>query len=195
MSDKKSAEDQIVYKQLGDDGEIVYKIIIVGDPSVGKTSLIRKFVSKKMETQYIPTVGVDITKEELDINIGNKNLKIRLMLWDLAGQAQFHLLHKVYCNGSNGVVFVFDLSKAYTFSNVKNWQQMTSKHGLTNVPMILVGNKADLKEQRTISTAHVDHLKEELNISDYFETSAKEGQNVKEMFETVARRVYEHQNR
>jgi small GTP-binding protein len=194
MTEKNVDEDQLIYKQLGDDGEIVYKIIIVGDPSVGKTSLIRKFVSKKMETQYIPTVGVDITKEELDLNIGGKTFKFRLMIWDLAGQAQFHLLHKVYCNGANGIAFVFDLTKAYTFSNVKNWHQMTQKHGLNNVPIILVGNKADLKEERTISMAHVDHLKEQLNCQDYFETSALLGQNVKEMFETIAKRIYEQSN-
>jgi small GTP-binding protein len=190
----KDTEEQLIYKERGDDGEIVYKVIVIGDPSIGKTSLIRKFVNTKFSSQYIPTVGVDITKQPVQIEFGGKKLTITLMLWDLAGQPQFHLLHKVYCNGANGVLLGFDLTKSFTYSNVKNWHQMVVKHGLRDVPMILFGNKADLKDQRTVTDPHVDHLKEQLGISDYFETSALEGQNVQDLFKAIAQRIYEVKN-
>lgn len=175
----------------GEDGEIVYKVVVLGDPSIGKTSLIRKFVQEQFEVDYIPTVGVNISKQPIYIESGGKKLKINLMLWDMAGQPQFYLLHKVYYNGANAVLLGFDLTRTYTFSNVKNWHSELIKFGLANIPMILVGNKADLKGERTVSDVHIAHLKESLNIPQYFETSAKDGQNVYKLFETIARRIYE----
>ena len=116
------------------------------------------------------------------------------MLWDLAGQPQFFLLHKVYFNGANGVLLGFDLTRTHTYSNLKSWHAELIKDGLVDLPMVLVGNKSDLTEDRKISMAHVDYLKEQLSISDYVETSALTGQNVDILFETIARRIYEQKS-
>ncbi len=187
-------EDEKLYVQKREKGEIIYKVIIVGDPAIGKTSLIRKFVEDQFEFDYIPTVGVSISKQPVKLNIGGKDFNINLMLWDLAGQPQFFLLHKVYFKGANGVLLGFDLTRTHTYSNMKNWHKELVKNGLTSLPTVMVGNKVDLKDQRAVSKAHVEHMKEQLSIRDYIETSALTGENVDKLFRTIARRIFEQKH-
>ncbi len=169
--------------------ENIYKVIVIGDPAVGKTSLLTKFSTKKFNSQYLPTVGVNIVKEVMDINIQGKNTKINLMLWDIAGQPQFYMLHKPYFNGADGMFLVFDITRASTFSNVNNWYNSAVKYGLSGIPRVLVGNKIDLEDQRKIIKPHTQHLSEKLN-AEYFETSAKTGVNVDKMFRRMAELLY-----
>lgn len=180
-----------IYVQEREEGEITYKIIVVGDPAIGKTSLIRKYVKYQFEKDYIPTVGVSISKQPIELEFGGKKLKINLMLWDLAGQPQFFLLHKVYFNGANGVLLGFDLTRTHTYSNTKEWHKELVKNGLASLPMVFCGNKSDLTEDRKVSQAHIDYMREQLSIPDYVETSALTGQNVNKLFETIARRILE----
>ena len=171
--------------------EAIYKIIVIGDPSVGKTSLLTKFATDKFKAQYIPTVGVNIVKEKLELKVDNKEITVNLMLWDVAGQPQFYMLHKPYFNGADGMLLVFDVTRTSTFSNVKNWRNTTVKYGLSAIPRLLIGNKIDLKDERKISKeAHVGHLAEELNAT-YFETSAMTGENVDLIFRNIATAVYQ----
>ncbi len=183
-------EDLYIQERKSD--EITYKVIIIGDPAIGKTSLIKKYVTHQFEKDYIPTVGVSISKQPVTIKIeGDKTLNINLLLWDLAGQPVFHLLHKVYFNGANGVLLGFDLTRMHTYSNTKDWHKELVKNGLSSVPIVYFGNKSDLKENRKISHAHISHMKEQLGISDYVETSARTGENVTQLFESIARQMYE----
>lgn len=179
------------YYQEREPGDIIYKVIVIGDPAIGKTSLIRKFVKNQFEKDYLPTVGVSISKESIEMKIEGKKVIINLLLWDLAGQPQFYLLHKVYYNGANGVILGFDLTRTHTYSNLKNWHNELVKDGLIDLPMVLVGNKSDLKEERKVGMAHINHMQESLNIPDYVETSAMTGQNVGILFKTIAKRIYE----
>lgn len=169
--------------------EHIYKIIVLGDPAVGKTSLLRAFTSKKFTKQYLPTVGVNILKEQIELEINGNEVQINLMLWDVAGQPQFYMLHRPYFNGADGMCLVFDVTRSSTFSNIKNWQSTTIKYGLSGIPRMLVGNKIDLKEERKIIRPMAQHLAEKLNAS-YFETSAKTGENVDKIFESIARTVF-----
>ena len=172
-------------------GEITYKVIVIGDPAIGKTSLIRKYVKHQFEKDYIPTVGVSISKEPITLKIGGKSIQINLLLWDLAGQPQFFLLHKVYFNGANGVLLGFDLTRTHTYSNCKEWHKELVKNGLSSCPIVLFGNKSDLKEERKVTKAHIDYMREQLDLKDYIETSAINGSNVDLLFETIAKRIYE----
>jgi len=174
--------------------EAIYKIIVVGDPAVGKTSLLTKFSTQKFKSQYIPTVGVNITKEQKELSIGNKKVLVSLMIWDVAGQPQFYMLHKPYFNGADGMLLVFDTTRTSTFSNVKNWYSTTVKYGLSAIPRFLIGNKIDLKDERKISKeAHVALLSEELN-TPYFETSALTCENVDLIFKEIATAVFQSNN-
>jgi len=170
--------------------EAIYKIIIIGDPSVGKTSLLTKFSTKKFKDTYIPTVGVNILKEVVNLKINGNEIIVNLMLWDVAGQPQFYMLHKPYFNGADGMVLVFDITRQSTFSNVKNWWNTAVKYGLSGVPRVLIGNKIDLESERKIVQPHADHLSSELN-AQYFETSAKSGESVDEIFKTIAKITFD----
>ena len=161
--------------------EAIYKIIVIGDPAVGKTSLLDNFQSKKFKTQYIPTVGVNIVKEQVELEDGIVNL----MIWDIAGQPQFYMLHRPYFNGADGMMLAFDITRSSTFSNVQNWFNTAQKFGLSSIPRLLIGNKTDLQEERKIIKPMADHLAEKLNCT-YYETSAKTGDNVKLIFKKTA---------
>ncbi|MHA1730040.1 MAG: Rab family GTPase [Promethearchaeota archaeon] len=167
--------------------DIVCKIIIVGDGSVGKTSLLRKYVKKQFEQQYLPTVGVNISKQP----VAYKDKKFNLMCWDIAGQPQFFLLHKVYYNGANGVIMMFDLTQSHTFTNVKNWYKELVKYNLKNIPIILVGNKTDLRKERKIIKPMAETLMDQLGISVYFETSALDGTNINNVFKKMTSMIYQ----
>ena len=178
--------DEIVFRP---NTEQIYKLIVIGDPAVGKTSLLTKFSSNKFETEYLPTVGVNIVKEVVNLQVQGGATQINLLIWDIAGQPQFYMLHKPYFNGADGMMLVFDITRSSSFSNMNNWYNTAVKYGLSGIPRILIGNKIDLKEERKIIQPMADHLSEKLN-APYFETSAATGQNTKIVFEKIAEMLY-----
>ena len=184
--DSVTAEDLKVVTREG----IVYKIIVVGDGAVGKTSLIKQHVQKSFDKNYIPTVGVNIAKHTAKLVLkSGEEKEIVLMFWDIAGQPQFYMLHKVYYNGANGIIFVYDVTRADTFSNIKNWHKECVKYGLGDVPAILVGNKIDLEGQRRIIEPMAQSLAKQLGV-DYFEASAESGEGVAEIFNKIVELIY-----
>ncbi len=184
MSDQERNEGGIIFKGRT---EAIYKVIVIGDPAVGKTSLLTKFAKNQFEEKYLPTVGVSILKEPIELK--DQNATVNLMFWDIAGQPQFYMLHRPYFNGADGMLLVFDITRSSTFSNVNNWYSAAVKYGLSGIPRIIIGNKVDLAEERKIILPMAEHLSEKLN-APYFETSALTGENVKVVFQKIAELVY-----
>jgi small GTP-binding protein len=184
MSNNEKKKEELVFTGKTD---AIYKVIVIGDPAVGKTSLLTKFATNQFEEKYLPTIGVSILKETIELE--EKNATVSLMFWDIAGQPQFYMLHRPYYNGADLIVLMFDITRSSTFSNVSNWYSSAVKYGLSGVPRILIGNKADLEEERKIILPMAEHLSEKLN-APYFETSALTGDNVKQVFHKIAELVY-----
>ena len=184
MSNNERKDEGIVFKAKTDR---IYKVIVIGDPAVGKTSLLTNFATNQFEEKYLPTIGVSILKETFELE--DKNATINLMFWDIAGQPQFYMLHRPYYNGADGIILVFDTTRSSTFSNINNWYSSAVKYGLSGVPRILIGNKVDLEEERKIILPMAEHLSEKLN-APYFETSALTGKNVKVVFHEIAELVF-----
>ena len=184
MSNNEKKEGDIVFTGKTDR---VYKVIVIGDPAVGKTSLLTQFATNKFEKMYLPTVGVSILKETFELK--EKNAIVNLIFWDIAGQPQFYMLHRPYFNGADGILLVFDITRSSTFSNVTNWYNSAVKYGLSGIPRILIGNKIDLKDERKIILPMAEHQSEKLN-APYFETSALTGEKVKVVFQKIADLVY-----
>jgi len=186
MSDQERKEGGIIFKGRT---EAIYKVIVIGDPAVGKTSLLTKFAKDKFEEKYISTVGTNIVKQSIELE--EENATVNLMFWDVAGQPQFYMLHRPYFNGADGVILVFDMTRSSTFSNVNNWWNTCIKYGLSGVPRILIGNKVDLKDERKIILPMAEHLSEKFS-APYYETSALTGETVKDIFNKIAGLVFKY---
>ncbi|MFX1477604.1 MAG: Rab family GTPase [Promethearchaeota archaeon] len=181
MTEKNNIDDLYYHKR----SEMIYKIIVIGDPAVGKTSLLTNFCGDKFEFEYVPTVGVNITKEKVTVqNDIGKDAEVSLMVWDIAGQPQFYMLHRPYFNGADGMMLVYDVTRSSSFSNINNWYSTAVKYGLSGIPRILIGNKIDLKDEKKIILPMAEHLSQKLN-APFYETSALTGENVSEIFHKI----------
>lgn len=159
-----------------------FKIIVIGDPEVGKTSTILRFVDNAFLNSYLPTVGVNISAKTVLID----NRIVNTVLWDLAGQAKFMMVRHQFYFGSNGIIMVFDLTNRETFVNIEKWFE-DIKGNVANFERtrsVLCGNKCDLENKREVPREEAEALAKRLGIV-YFECSALNGKNTKEMFENL----------
>jgi len=159
------------------------KIVILGHFGVGKTSLIRRFVSDSFSDNYKVTIGVHITKKVVEISVGNS---ISLILWDLEGTDDIKTIRDSYLLGTHGAVFVFDVTRPSTFQDLNNDLDIVTEK-LPNVPTIVVGNKSDLVDLADLKTV----LKEN-NLSPDFISSAKTGDSVEALFLQLATLLQKH---
>ena len=158
-----------------------YKVIVCGDPAVGKTSLILKLVDKAFKRTYLPTLGVNISDKIIDF--GDK--KVSLVIWDVAGQAKFNMFRKQFYSGAHGIILVYDITKKESFDAIQAWYNDIRKSINSKVGFI-TGNKNDLENQRAVSKEEMYELGKTLGFQT-LETSAKTGENVDEAFTELAR--------
>ena len=160
-------------------GSFVFKIILVGDYGVGKTTSIHRFVENKFKANYVPTLGVQVTKKSIEINGDN----VDLMLWDLAGQDRYALVRQRFYSDTEGILMLYDITRMSSLKNIKKWYAEVSK--FTNqIPIILIGNKIDLLEKREVKNDDVNRFLEEnnINVNLKIKTSAKDGVNTEKSF-------------
>ena len=164
----------------------ILKLCVLGDGAVGKTSLIIRHVDKRFEEEYKPTIGFDIALKTMKVEEGG--MEAELLIWDIAGQAIFEKIREEYLQGTNGALILFDLTRKETHEHLKDWvRELTAFAG--QVPFIVVGNKADLSEERAVSEEEGKKIVEELGATDYIETSAKTGEKVEGAFETIIKEI------
>ena len=166
-------------------GEYAYKLILGGDGSVGKTSMVHRFVENEFETDYKATIGTSIMKKECDFE-GLKS-KVRFIIWDLAGQAQFKRVRHTYVANAEAGILVFDVTRRETFENIQNWYKDTTQI-VKNITLILVGNKIDLEDKREVSSTEGEELAKKFGLA-YIETSAKTGENIEDAFNMLALQI------
>lgn len=159
--------------------EIRGKIILAGNGGVGKTSLINRFVTGTFEGDYGATLGVKISLKKVKIN----DITISLSIWDVSGQTLFRQSRNSYFSMSQGAILVFDVTRPESLERLfSNWIQDIYK-SVTDIPMVLIGNKVDLTETRVITDESIANLVEQHpDIVKYFPTSAKTGDNVEAAF-------------
>jgi len=169
-------------KSLG----FVFKIVVVGDGAVGKTSLIKQWTEGTFRTDYILTIGSNFAVKSLNI----EDKPIKLQIWDLAGQPHFSDVRVLFYKGAMGTMYVFDVSRTESYENVVKWYDEL-RNICGDIPRVLLANKVDLNDQRKVTTEKGDALAERLGGVPYFETSAKTGQQVHECFQKIAQMVYD----
>ena len=166
-----------------------YKILFLGDTSVGKTSLLIRYTDNKFEEDSLPTVGVDVRNKYLSL----EKKKIRLDIWDSAGQERFKNIAKNYFHGANGIIFVYDITNKNTFETLKVWLREVQNDVSEETEMIIVGNKIDLNEKREVNYELMENLGKKNNI-EVFETSAKTGEGVEEIFIFLTKKLFQNKN-
>ena len=157
---------------------------MIGDPAVGKTSLLYRYVRNDWAENYAMTIGVQVLSKTIEFS---NDITIKLTLWDIGGQKRFQELRKHFFKATQGALLVFDLIREDTFKSVGEW--LKEAEGVINhkIPFILIGNKADLiKEKgRTLNPKEAELFAVE-GKSTYIETSAKTGENIEDIFELLA---------
>ncbi|MHA1731463.1 MAG: Rab family GTPase [Promethearchaeota archaeon] len=171
--------------------EYKYKVVIIGEPSVGKTSLVKAFVEKSFREDYLPTIGVSILIKRLTMEMDGKKVDFSLSLWDIAGQKKFLQMRPNYYFGAKGALLVGDLTRPETFEKLKEWYKDLLEYAKEEVPVVLLANKSDL--DRVASDELVAETGKLVHALEVLETSAKIGDNVKKSFEVLTRKIHERQ--
>jgi small GTP-binding protein len=166
--------------------EFVYKLVVLGDAAVGKTSLINQFVEGSFSEDYKPTLGANIVRKDVVVN----NTKVRLILWDLAGQEKYRVVRSMYFQGCQGALLVYDVTRFTTFESVNSkWLKDFKKYVKKEGAYILIGNKKDLKDQRSVTTDKGQETAQKIKASHFIETSAKLGENIEEAFTLLVNQI------
>ncbi|XP_048767674.1 ras-related protein Rab-35-like [Ostrea edulis] len=161
----------------------LFKLLIIGDSGVGKSSLLLRFSDNTFSGTYITTIGVDFKIRTVDVN----GEKVKLQIWDTAGQERFRTITSTYYRGTHGVIVVYDVTSGESFANVKRWLHEIDQN-CDVVNRILVGNKDDDSDRKVVLTQDANRFADQMGIQ-LFETSAKENKNVEEMFLAITRLV------
>ncbi|MFX1283304.1 MAG: Rab family GTPase [Promethearchaeota archaeon] len=165
------------------------KIVLLGQGSVGKTSLIRRYVQHTFTHDYITTIGSNFLIKKICLD-REKNINITLQLWDLSGQDSFRTIRARYYLHARGGILVFDLTRPSTLQQLEKWQlDFTQKVGI--VPLMLFGNKCDLRDQISVDQEEAETMALKLGAT-YFTTSALDGTNVETGFFNLATKIIDH---
>ncbi|KAL1454143.1 hypothetical protein WDU94_010424 [Cyamophila willieti] len=168
---------------MAKDYDHLFKLLIIGDSGVGKSSLLIRFSDNTFSGNYITTIGVDFKIRTIDIH----GEKVKLQIWDTAGQERFRTITSTYYRGTHGVIVVYDVTNGDTFANVRRWL-LEIENNCEVVNRILVGNKNDDPQQKVVLTEDAQRFANQMGIQ-LFETSAKDNINVEEMFMAITHQV------
>merc|ERR1712127_241012 len=159
-----------------------FKLVFLGEQSVGKTSLITRFMYDSFDNTYQATIGIDFLSKTMYL----EDRTVRLQLWDTAGQERFRSLIPSYIRDSTVAVVVYDITNVNSFEQVTRWVEDVRAERGSDVIIVLVGNKTDLADKRHVSIDEGEKKAQELGVSLFIETSAKAGYNVKQLFRRIA---------
>ena len=182
--------NNIIINESGSAAQIEnYKIVIIGDQHVGKTSILSKYKYETIEEGYAPTVGIDfITK-----NVFLEDKTIRLIMWDTAGQERFKSLIPSYLKNAHSIILTYDITSKSSFSSLPKWIEDIKNHVQKGIFFVLCGNKLDLKNKRQVSFDEADKFAKNNNLT-YVETSAISGEGIKKLFDVITHSFYDGGN-
>ena len=165
--------------------EPLYKILLLGDWSVGKTCLIMRYTENTFTEIHLTTVGLDYKLKNFKFDDGKT---VKVQIWDTAGQERYKTITKSYIKGANGIILVYDITKKKSFEGIKNWIKQIKESVSQRVCVALVGNKIDKEDEREVPKEEGEKLGQELNYP-FYESSAKDGININECFDNIIKQI------
>ena len=165
----------------------LFKMVLIGDSSVGKTNILSKYLKGTFDESSKATVGVEFGTKNIKIN----DKKIKIQIWDTAGQERYRSITSAYYRGAKGAFIVYDITRQDTFDNIDKWVKDLKTNGDKNTVIMLIGNKSDLEDKRVIQKEQGIKKSEEFKIA-FFETSALNGENITKAFDELIEQIYQN---
>ncbi|KAG2138995.1 GTPase [Suillus clintonianus] len=165
--------------------DYLFKVVLIGDSEVGKSNLLSRFTRNEFNRESKSTIGVEFATRS--INVDAKTVKAQL--WDTAGQERYRAITSAYYRGAVGALLVYDIAKHASYVNVAQWLKELRDHADSNIVIMLVGNKSDLKHLRAVPTEEAKSFARENGLS-FIETSALDASNVESAFQTILTDIY-----
>ncbi|KAF8913447.1 ras-domain-containing protein [Hymenopellis radicata] len=169
----------------GSNYDFLFKVVLIGDSGVGKSNLLSRFTRNEFNLESKSTIGVEFATRS--INVDSKTVKAQI--WDTAGQERYRAITSAYYRGAVGALLVYDIAKHATYVNVTRWLKELRDHADSNIVIMLVGNKSDLKHLRAVPTDEAKAFSAENGLS-FIETSALDASNVESAFQTILTDIY-----
>lgn len=171
---------------LQQDYDYLFKLLLIGNSSVGKSSILLRFADNTFTDNFLPTIGVDFKIKTFEL----QQKIIKMQIWDTAGQERFKTITSSYYRGAHAVLIVYDITDRQSFSDVENWLIETEKHASDGITRLLVGNKSDLESKRVVMSEEGKNFAAN-NGLEFIETSSKNNVNIEDAFLTVAKKIKE----
>lgn len=172
--------------EYGYDYEFLFKVVLIGDSSVGKTNLLSRFTTNEFNPDSKATIGVEFATRTLEID----GKKIKAQIWDTAGQERYRAITAAYYRGAAGALVVYDITNSDSYENVSKWLKEMKDNADSNMVIALVGNKSDLSHLRAVPTDEAKSFATEHNLL-FTETSALNADNVDFTFTQLVQNIYE----
>ncbi|XP_076445228.1 ras-related protein Rab-21-like [Babylonia areolata] len=163
-----------------------FKVVLLGEGCVGKTSLVLRYVENKFNDKHVTTLQASFLNKKL--NVGGK--RVNLAIWDTAGQERFHALGPIYYRDSNGAILVYDITDEDSFQKVKNWVKELRRMLGQDVTLCIVGNKTDLEKDRHVPVQEAEAYAASVNAK-HFHSSAKLNRGIEELFLDLSKNMIE----
>jgi Ras-related protein Rab-11A len=168
-----------------DNYEMMFKVVLVGDASVGKTNLMSKYLKNEFKEDSKATVGVEFGAKQFTID----GHSIKAQIWDTAGQERYKAITSAYYRGAKGAFIVYDITRRDSFESVDKWVNDLTATSDKNITILVIGNKCDLEDQRQVTKEEGQEKATKLEVA-FFETSAFSGENVEKAFEMMINEIY-----
>ncbi|XP_010490210.1 PREDICTED: ras-related protein RABA2a isoform X2 [Camelina sativa] len=165
--------------------DYLFKVVLIGDSGVGKSNLLSRFTRNEFCLESKSTIGVEFATRTLQV----EGRTVKAQIWDTAGQERYRAITSAYYRGALGALLVYDVTKPTTFENVSRWLKELRDHADSNIVIMLIGNKTDLKHLRAVATEDAQSYAEKEGLS-FIETSALEALNVEKAFQTILSEIY-----
>ncbi|KAL4889946.1 ras family-domain-containing protein [Aspergillus ambiguus] len=168
-----------------DEYDFLFKVVLIGDSGVGKSNLLSRFTRNEFNLDSKSTIGVEFATRSIQVD----SKTIKAQIWDTAGQERYRAITSAYYRGAVGALLVYDISKHQTYDNVNRWLKELRDHADSNIVIMLVGNKSDLRHLRAVPTEEAKQFASENNLS-FIETSALDASNVELAFQNILTEIY-----